>query len=118
MTISGEATVVKNAGSHFMLSPLPVWSPFPAVLKGKVRLKGGDSTNPVAVGDHVKYSAIVQEGDDILSITLENPATISEILPRTNHVKRKSSNLSRQSLVIAAIMDLANIIVCLFFPEI
>lgn len=118
MTISGEATVVKNAGSHFMLSPLPVWSPFPAVLKGKVRLKGGDSTNPVAVGDHVKYSAIVQEGDDILSITLENPATISEILPRTNHVKRKSTNLSRQSHVIAANIDMAYIIVSLYFPEI
>ena len=118
MTISAEATVVKNAGSHFMLSLLPEWSPFPAVLKGKVRLKGGDSTNPVAVGDHVKFSAEVPEGGDYSFITLENPAVISEILPRKNHVKRKSTNLSRQSHVIAANVDMAYIIVSLYFPEI
>jgi len=118
MTISAEATVVKNAGSHFMLSLLPQWSPFPAVLKGKVRLKGGDSTNPVAVGDHVKFSAEVLEGGDCSLITLENPAVISEILPRKNHVKRKSTNLSRQSHVIAANVDMAYIIVSLYFPEI
>ena len=28
--------MVKNAGSHFLLSRLPEWQPFPAVLKGKV----------------------------------------------------------------------------------
>lgn len=51
----GEAIVVKNAGSHFLLSRLPEWDPFPAVLRGKVRLKGSTSTNPVAVGDKVKF---------------------------------------------------------------
>ena len=52
---SGIATVVKNAGSHFLLSELPQWSLFPAVLRGKVRLEAGTSTNPVAVGDRVRY---------------------------------------------------------------
>ena len=47
--------MVKNAGSHFLLSRLPEWRPFPAVLKGKVRLKGSEATNPVAVGDRVTY---------------------------------------------------------------
>ena len=51
----GEAIVVKNAGSHFLLSRLPEWDPFPAVLRGKVRLAGSSSTNPVAVGDRVRY---------------------------------------------------------------
>ena len=50
-----EAIVVKNAGSHFLLSRLPEWEPFPAVLRGKVRLKGSTSTNPVAVGDKVRF---------------------------------------------------------------
>ena len=50
-----EAIVVKNAGSHFLLSRLPEWAPFPAVLRGKVRLKGSTSTNPVAVGDRVRF---------------------------------------------------------------
>ena len=53
--MNGKATVVKNAGSHFLLSGLPEWKPFPAVLKGKVRLSGSDATNPVAVGDTVVY---------------------------------------------------------------
>ena len=53
--MKGKATVVKNAGSHFMLSRLPEWAPFPAVLKGQVRLSGSDATNPVAVGDVVSY---------------------------------------------------------------
>ena len=53
--MTGEATVVKNAGSHYMLSMLPDWNPFPAVLKGRIRLKSNDSTNPVAVGDHVLF---------------------------------------------------------------
>jgi hypothetical protein len=49
------ATVVKNAGSHYLLSELPAWEPFPAVLRGKVRLQKSSATNPVAVGDQVKY---------------------------------------------------------------
>ena len=53
--IQGIATVVKNAGSHFMLSRLPEWNLFPAVLRGKVRLAAGSSTNPVAVGDQVRF---------------------------------------------------------------
>ena len=38
-----------------MLSALPEWNLFPAVLRGKIRLKGSSATNPVAVGDRVVY---------------------------------------------------------------
>ena len=111
----GEATVVKNAGSHFMLSCLPDWTPFPAVLKGKIRLRNNESTNPVAVGDHVRF----ESSSDILSdISLKNPAQISEVLDRKNHLIRKSTNLSRQSHVIAANVDMAFAVVSLYFPEI
>ncbi len=109
----GQATVVKNAGSHFMLSELPEWKPFPAVLKGKVRLKNSESTNPVAVGDHVCYE-LPEDGN----VDLQHPATISEVLDRKNWLIRKSTNLSRQSHVIAANIDMAYIIVSLYFPEI
>ena len=109
----GQATVVKNAGSHFMLSELPEWKPFPAVLKGKVRLKNSESTNPVAVGDHVCYE-LPEDGN----VDLLHPATISEVLDRKNYLIRKSTNLSRQSHVIAANIDMAYIIVSLYFPEI
>jgi len=100
-----EAVVVKNAGSHFILSKLPQWQPFPAVLRGKVRLGAGSATNPVAVGDRVIYKE-------------DNPAVITEILPRDNYLIRRSTNLSRQSHVIAANMDQAVLAVSLYFPEI
>ena len=109
--IRGEATVIKNAGSHFLLSRLPQWEPFPAVLRGKVRLERSAATNPVAVGDRVLFEA-PGEADE------QNPALITEILPRKNHLIRKSTNLSKQSHVIAANLDQAVITVSLYFPEI
>lgn len=94
-----------------MLSELPGWNPFPAVLKGKVRLSGSGSTNPVAVGDVVTYEYSVEP-------SMTNPASIVEILDRKNHLVRRSTNLSRQSHVIAANIDRAFLVVTLYFPEI
>ena len=111
----GEATVVKNAGSHYLLSCLPDWTPFPAVLKGKIRLRNNESTNPVAVGDRVRFESAT---DSLSDISLMNPAQISEVLDRKNHLIRKSTNLSRQSHVIAANVDMAFAVVPLYFPEI
>lgn len=113
--MTGEATVVKNAGSHYMLSMLPEWNPFPAVLKGRIRLKANDSTNPVAVGDKVRFETDAESAD---GVTLTNPALITEILDRKNYVVRKSTNLSRQSHVIAANIDMAFAVVTLYFPEV
>lgn len=110
----GTATVVKNAGSHFYLSELPEWKPFAAVLKGKVRLRGSSATNPVAVGDHVCYEV----DDDNLMPDEQHPAAITAVLDRSNYVIRKSTNLSRQSHVIAANLDQAILVVSLYFPEI
>ena len=109
--MEGVATVVKNAGSHYLLSPLPDWDLFPAVLRGKVRLSRSGATNPVAVGDRVRYEL---DG----AATEEHPAVIKEILPRDNYLIRRSTNLSRQSHVIAANLDQAVIVVSLYFPEI
>ena len=111
----GEATVVKNAGSHYLLSCLPDWTPFPAVLKGKIRLRNNESTNPVAVGDRVRFESAT---DSLSDISLKNPAQISEVLDRKNYLIRKSTNLSRQSHVIAANVDRAFAVVSLYFPEI
>ena len=105
---SGEATVVKNAGSHYLLSELPAWELFPAVLRGKVRLKASEITNPVAVGDRVRYEW-ADDGDS---------AVITEILPRRNYVIRRSTNLSRQAHIIAANVDRAYLVVSLYFPEV
>ena len=137
-----EAIVVKNAGSHFLLSRLPEWKPFPAVLRGKVRLKGSTSTNPVAVGDVVCFregtppSGVRPSGSPHHPFGTVPPlshrgcdvpqeeslpdaaAIITDVLPRRNYVIRKSTNLSRKNHVIAANLDRAVIAVSLLFPEI
>lgn len=105
------ATVVKNAGSHYLLSALPEWNVFPAVLRGRIRLKASEITNPIAVGDQVRY----QWADDKSGA---ESAIITEILPRRNYLIRRSTNLSRQAHIIAANIDMAYIVVSLYFPEV
>ena len=107
MDNTNRATVVKHTGSHYLLSHLPQWELFPAVIKGKLRLKGFNSTNPIAVGDIVEYER--NEGE---------MATIKNILPRKNHIIRKSTNLSRQSHVIASNLDMVFLIVTVELPEV
>ena len=65
----GVATVVKHTGSHYVLSPLPQWSPFIAVLRGKLKLKDNNSTNPIAVGDKVEYEFENVQGEQIAAIS-------------------------------------------------
>ena len=119
MVIKGEATVVKHTGSHYMLSILPDWDLFPAVLRGKIRLRGSSATNPVAVGDVVTFEAEVPEGAGVAgNVTLENPAAITAVKPRRNYIIRKSTNLSRQSHIIAANLDRAFLVITLDFPQV
>ena len=115
MSIKGQATVVKHTGSHYMLSQLPEWNLFPAVLRGKIRLKGSTATNPVAVGDVVTFEA---EAESLADVSLENAAVITAVNPRNNYIIRKSTNLSRQSHIIAANLDRAFLVITLDFPQV
>lgn len=108
MKKQGCATIVKHTGSHYLLCELPAWEPFPAVIRGKLRLGGIKTTNPVAVGDRVEYSF---DGDN------SSTATISRILPRRNCIIRKSTNLSRESHILAANLDRVFLIVTMILPE-
>ncbi len=101
----GTATVVKHTGSHYLLTRLPEWDLFPAVLRGKIRLKGSTTTNPMAVGDIVDYTFDGTMG------------TIDKIHPRRNYIIRRSTNLSRESHIIAANLDRVYLIVTMAFPE-
>lgn len=104
---NGTATIVKHTGSHYLLSELPNWNLFPAVVRGRIRLKGSTSTNPIAVGDIVDYSI-----DDEYTM-----ASIDIIHPRRNYIIRRSTNLSRESHIIAANLDCVFLIVTMQFPE-
>lgn len=76
-------------------------------VKGNFRLRGIRSTNPVAVGDHVSLAG--GAGSDVFFIT--------EIADRRNYIVRKASNLSKQSHVLAANIDLAVLVVTVARPE-
>jgi len=78
-----------------------------AKLKGLFRTKGIRSTNPIAAGDHVLLQA-----DDGTALFL-----ITTILPRENYIIRKSINLSKESHILAANIDLALLVVTLFAPR-
>jgi ribosome biogenesis GTPase len=75
-------------------------------IKGKLRILDIKSTNPVSVGDYVEYELIGS-----------NEGVITNILDRKNYLIRKSSNLSKQSHIIAANIDEAFLVVTLAFPE-
>ena len=82
-------------------------------------MKGSNATNPVAVGDVVDFEAeVAEEGMTPETLTLENPAAITAVHPRHNYIIRKSTNLSRQSHIIAANLDRAFLVVTLDFPQV
>lgn len=74
-------------------------------IRGKLRLKGVRSTNPVVVGDVVRCEA----ADD-------GSCVIAEIEPRRNYIIRRASNLSKESHIIAANIDQAVLLVTLAEP--
>ncbi|APU10681.1 MULTISPECIES: ribosome small subunit-dependent GTPase A [Cellulophaga] len=78
-------------------------------IKGKFRLKGIKSTNPIAVGDRVSFD-LEKSGD-------ETNATITEIKDRKNYIVRKSVNLSKQTHIIAANLDQVFLMITLNNPQ-
>ncbi len=74
-------------------------------IRGRLRLKGVRSTNPVVVGDRV---IVEPDGES---------SAIVEIVPRRNYVIRRASNLSKESHIIAANIDQALLLVTLHSPS-
>ena len=97
--------VIKNTGSWYTVLT-DGGSTVDCKIKGNFRLKGIRSTNPVAVGDRVE---IIRNR--------EGTAFITSICDRKNYIIRKSSNLSKQSHIIAANVDQAFLIVTVDYPQ-
>ena len=91
--------VIKNTGSWYLVRT-DDGSDVECKVKGNFRLKDIRSTNPIAVGDRV---TIVPNN--------EGTALITEIEDRKNYIIRRSSNLSKQSHILAANIDLCFLIV-------
>ena len=77
-------------------------------IKGKFRIKGIKSTNPVAVGDLVTFQ-LETVGDETYGV-------INTIAERKNYIIRKSVNLSKQTHIIASNLDQAFLMVTLNNP--
>ncbi|EAQ42261.1 ribosome small subunit-dependent GTPase A [Polaribacter sp. MED152] len=77
-------------------------------IKGKFRIKGIKSTNPIAVGDKVVFD-LEKKGDEEIGV-------IKKILDRENFIVRKSVNLSKQTHIIAANIDLVFLLITINNP--
>lgn len=97
--------VIKNTGSWYLVKTEDGRF-IECKIKGNFRLKGIRSTNPIAVGDHVK-----------ILINNEGTAFITEIEDRSNYIIRRSSNLSKQSHILAANLDQCMLVVTVNYPE-
>ena len=74
-------------------------------IKGKFRIKGIRTTNPVSVGDEVE-----------VAMNVDGTAFIHSILPRRNYIIRRSTNLSKESHILASNIDQAMLVVSLANP--
>jgi ribosome biogenesis GTPase len=79
-----------------------------ARIRGKIRLEGLRTTNPVAVGDRVELLAEKNEQEELF--------TIESIEPRKNYLVRKSTNLSKQKQILAANIDCIYLVVTIEQP--
>lgn len=103
-----KGTVYKSTGSWYRVKSED-GSFFDCRIKGRFRIEGIKSTNPVAVGDEVLFQ-VLGEGD-------ETVGQIHEILPRRNYLVRKSVKLSKQVHMIAANVDLVFMLITLENPR-
>lgn len=100
-----EGTVTKSTGSWYTVDTAE--GKLQCRTRGRLRLKGIKSTNPVAVGDRV--SVIPQQDEP-------EQGVITALFDRKNYMVRRSVNLSKQVQVIAANIDQAVLIATLADP--
>lgn len=109
MTDTIKGVVTKSTGSWYTVFDAQTEQWIKCRIRGRFRLQGSRATNPVVVGDRV----VVEIGKDYGT---EGNNVISEIEPRDNYIIRRASNLSKESHVIAANIDVAYLIATLDFP--
>lgn len=102
-----KGTVYKSTGSWYTVKS-DNGKFYECRIKGKFRIEGIKSTNPVAVGDRV-YFDVETKGDETIGI-------IHSIDERDNYIIRRSVKLSKQTHIIAANIDIAFLLVTLNNP--
>jgi len=101
-----QGLVLKSTGSWYTVKAED-GTKYLCKIKGNFKIKGIDTTNPIAVGDHVDFLTTEEEGIGL----------ITKIFDRKNYIIRKSVNLSKQKHIIAANVDMAYLIVTMKDPR-
>lgn len=101
-----EALVLKSTGKWYTLE-LSEGEVVQARIRGKLRLEGLSTTNPIAAGDKVYL---------LPDIDADGIRLIENIVPRRNYIVRKSTNLSKQMQILAANIDHAYLVATLKSP--
>lgn len=101
-----EGLVTKSTGSWYQVKT-PDGVLFNCRIKGKFRIKGITTTNPIAVGDYVDFELEPELGTGV----------ITNLHPRKNYIIRKSVNLTKQAQILATNIDQAFLIVTLASPR-
>lgn len=100
-------TIYKSTGSWYFVKS-EKGDLYQCRIKGKFRIKGIKSTNPIAVGDTVEFD-VESKGDEEIGV-------IKFIHERKNYIVRKSVNLSKQTQIIASNIDLAFLLITINNP--
>lgn len=100
-----KGIVIKSTGSWYTVKTDDN-AQIDCKVKGRFRLQGIRSTNPVAVGDHVD-----------ISVANDGSAFITHVDERRNYIIRRASNLSKESHIIAANIDAALLVVTVEHPR-
>src|SRR5688572_21881919 len=99
-----EGIVLRSTGSFYDVLTAD-GSKVMCKVRGKIRLEGIKESNPVAVGDRVTFDTDNEIG------------SITEILPRKNHILRQSVKKTGHAHVLAANVDQAYLVVTLAYPK-
>ena len=99
--------VYKSTGSSYSVKTLD-GKVFECRIKGKFRMQGIKSTNPIAVGDVVDF--------ELDNTTDETIGQIHNIHDRKNYIVRKSVNLSKQTHIIASNIDIVFLLITINNP--
>ena len=99
--------VYKSTGSWYSVKTLSN-EQYDCRIKGKFRLDGIKSTNPIAVGDYVDFE--LEKNNDVVT------GVINNICERKNYVLRKSVNLSKQTHILASNIDIVFLIITISSP--
>ena len=105
--------VIKSTGSSYIVR-LDDGTNVECRIKGNFRIRGIRSTNPVAVGDYVEVKSQISNLQS--QIDEEVVHWIVDIVPRRNYIIRRSTNLSKESHILAANIDQVALIVTVNHP--